>query len=292
MRVEFKRFDAIVFGVGGHVLPPQIVLPWEIEPVRSKLADVRFTVERCQSPAFDSDEITVIEAGIPGVVGTYIYETIDVTAKLQSLWRRYYYRVKAEGPDVELVYSEVKTWEADPKVYEREIMDRHQLLLEGETGVPCFAIIQRSADAPKCSECWDAVTHRTRVQDCPSCLNTGRQRPYFQPIQMVADFNPDAKLVQIAQFGEIHVGQTDVWWGGYPQLKPRDVILEVLSGRIWRVVNIRPIMPQRTIIQHVARLEAVNPSDVEYRSPVMQIDPALRRSLVAKFEASKKERRF
>jgi hypothetical protein len=84
----------------------------------------------------------------------------------------------------------------------------------------------------------------------------------------------------------------DAWWGAFPLVKNRDLLLEAQSGAIWRIVNVRPVQPQRTISQQVVRLERVNPSDVEYKSPILQVDPTLRRQLVATFEESKKERRF
>jgi hypothetical protein len=220
-----------------------------------------------------------------------VYETMDCTAALINFWRHYFYRVIATGPDAEHVVSEVKTYETSPTVPEEEIISRNLLLHESYTGVPCFAFIERTAEAPPC-HCVDPTTYRTRVSDCLTCLGTGKQRPYFQPIQVFVDWNPPAKMVQIAQFGEMQPGQVDVWWGAFPLLKPRDVFLEVVSGELYRIVMLHPVRPQRTTIQQVARLEQINRSDVEYRSPLFKVDPAVSKQLIAVFDHKKHERRF
>jgi hypothetical protein len=294
VRVEYKSVDVIIFGLGGArpegSMPSQVVITWQLEPVRTGLDQVLFRVERCLSPAFDVDEIVVIDHDIAGVNGQVIYETVDVTAALINRWRRYYYRIVAEGPDAEAVTSEVKSWDANLNAYEIEIIGRNQFLLEFNTGIPCFVFIERTADAPRCS-CIDPTTLRPMISDCPICLGVGRQRPFFLPIQTFADFNPTVDQVRLTAFGEMQPGQTDVWWGAFPPCKPRDLFLEAIEGKLWRVVNVRPVRFQATTIQQIARLEQVNLTDVEYRGG-LKVDPELRKSLIRQFEETRTDRRF
>jgi len=290
MRVEFESVDVIVMGIGGIGLPSQVSVAWRIEPVRSHLDQVGFRVERCLSPAFDQDEITVIDQ-VHGIIGQTIYETVDVTANLINRWRHYYYRVVADGPGVERVISEPKSWDANFNAYELEIIARNQLLLEFNTGIPCFVFIERTTGSPHCS-CWDPAAGRTTTSRCFSCLGTGRQRPYFAPIQTVADFNPTVDQVRMAGFGEMQPGQTDMWMGAFPPVKPRDLFLEAIEGKMWRVVNLRPVRFQATTLQQVTRLEQANLSDIEYQSPLLTVDPIMRKDLIRRFESIRTERRF
>jgi hypothetical protein len=290
MRVNFNQFDVVVMGIGGRLVSSQLDLTWTISPVRSLMDEVVFTVERCQSPAFDVLETKVV-ATVAGVPEQQVYEAVDRTPKLENFWRRYFYRVVASGPGSEVVTSEAKTWEADLDVYESEIVNRNDFLLQYNTGTPCFAFIQRTADAPPCT-CVDPATYRQRDANCPSCLNTGRQRPYFAPIQLYVDLNPDAKQVQVGNFGELHPFEKDAWSSAFPSLKPRDLILEAITARAWRIVNVRTIQPRGCTIQHVFRMEIVNPSDVEYSSPVLKPDPTARQAMIDAFQEDKKLRRF
>lgn len=290
MRVQFNNFDVVVMGIGGHLLPSQVVLSWTIAPIRSLADEVVFTVQRCQSPAFDPLETKKI-ATVQSETSQLIYETLDVTPALANYWRRYFYRVVAEGPGSEEVASEVKTWEADPDVYETEIISRNDFLLQYNTGTPCFAFIQRTADSPPCV-CVDPATYRQRTANCPSCLNTGKQRPYFLPIQVYVDLNPDAKTVQIGGLGEMHPNEKDAWSSAFPMVKPRDLVLEAISGIMWRIVNVRTIQPRGCTIQNIYRMQAVNQADVEYSSPVLKPDPTVRQGMIDAFQADKKLRRF
>lgn len=290
MRVNFTNLDVVVMGIGGKLVPSQVAVTWTISPIRSLGDQVTFTVERCQSPAFDAVETKVVGT-VQSAIGQLVYDAVDVTPALANYWRRYFYRVVADGPGSEHVVSETKTWEADPDVYEVEIIARNDLLLQFNTGTPCFAFIQRTTDAPRCT-CVDPATYRQRDANCPSCLNTGYQRPYFQPIQLYVDLNPDAKIVQIGNLGEMHPNQKDAWSSAFPMLKPRDVILEAISGLLWRVENVRVIQPRGCTLQNIFRMQAVNQSDVEYSAPMLKPDPSVRQAMVDAFQLDKRQRRF
>jgi hypothetical protein len=289
-RIDFAQFDIIVMQVGSPSVPPQVLVAWTIEPIRTGATDVLFHVERSQSPDFaDEDAIEEITTALPGVAGQTVYEYLDITVNLQNFWRRWYYRIRAEDTSLSKEYtSDVKTWESDAKIFELEIIARHDWLLRYETGTPCFALIERTAGGDHCQVCYNPSLGRPSKSQCSECFGTGRERPFFQPILTFVDFNPPAKATQMSQ-REMQVGQTNVWWSAFPQLKPRDLLVEVLSGERWRVVSVNPVGDVRTSVQHFATLERVSQRDIEHQ---IAIPVATQRSAVNELDAMKAERRF
>ena len=89
-RIDFAQLDIIVMQVGSPSVPPQVLVTWIIEPIRTGATDVLFHVERSQSPDFsDVDAIEEITLPVPGVAGQTVYEYLDITVNLQSFWRRW-----------------------------------------------------------------------------------------------------------------------------------------------------------------------------------------------------------
>lgn len=290
-RIDFAQFDVIVMQVGSPGVPPQVLLTWTIEPVRAAGDEIQFRVERSQTPDFtDTDAVEEITSPITGVAGKSVYEYLDITVNLQSFWRRYYYRITVEDvTPARSNTSEVKTWESDPKTFELEIIARHDWLLRYETGTPCFALIERTAGSDHCQTCYNPSMNRSTKSNCPECFGTGRERPFYQPILTYVDMNPEQKSTLIQSLGELQQGQKDVWWSAFPQLKPRDIFVEVMSGERWRVVGVNPVGDVSTDIHHFGRLEQINRRDVEYNIP---IDEAAQRAAVIELDQMKAERRF
>jgi hypothetical protein len=293
-RVEFSQFDVIVMQIGSPGVPPQVLISFTVEPIRNVAHSVRFRIERSQSPYMDESpsyttspyvsddrEIEIITEN-PGHIFYQSGQTV-------YMWRRWYYRIFATVESTgEEFRSEIKTWESDPKVFEIEIIARHDWLLRYETGTPCFALVERTAGADHCQGCYNESLGRTEISQCSVCYGTGRERPFYTPILSFVDFNPPAKVTASQQM-ELQAGQANVWWSAYPQLKPRDILVEVLSGKRWRVVKVNPIGDVRTSIQHFATLEEIKPRDIEYQ---IEIPADVQRTAVNDLEAMKDERRF
>lgn len=289
-RIDFAQFDIIVMQIGSPGVPPQVLVTWTIEPVRTGITSVEFHVERSQTPDFtDTDAVEEITPVITGVTGQTVYEYLDVTVNLQNFWRRWYYRIRAvDTASSKETTSDTKTWESAPKVFETEIIARHDFLLRYDTGTPCFALVERTAGGDHCQSCYNKSLGRSSKSQCTECFGTGRERPFFQPILTFVDFNPPAKVTQTQQ-REMQIGQTNVWWSAFPQLKPRDILVEVLSGERWRIISVNPVGETRTTIQHFGILERISQRDVEHR---ITIPAATQRQAVNDLEAMKTERRF
>jgi len=289
--LAFSRLDIIISELGG---PPaglaRVLVCWELVTQHSGLPSTRFSIERSLSPKFTEGEFDVIATDIQAEAGMYVYEFTDITSNLFSFWRMYFYRIRAETPEG-VVYSLAKTWESSPRPHELAIIERHDFVLRYLQGQPSFAFVERTIGSARCA-CYDATAGRSRRSNCTECLGTGRQRPFFDPIPFYVDYNPDEKLVQVASMGELQMNEKDSWFSAYPRLKPGDIIYQVQNAMLWRLVTVRPIQPQGTTIQHVARLTALERNEVEYQRLVQRIPPELLQDLVRQWELIKQERMF
>lgn len=290
--LAFRRVDIIIAQPGS---PPdgnaRVLVCWELVTQHSGLDQVSFSVERSLSPQFTDGEYDELETGIAGVAGQLVYEYDDVTPNLFSFWRRYYYRVRASTPEGEIV-SSTRTWETSPRPHELAIIERHDFVLRYLQGTPSFAFVERTADSAHCT-CYDKTTGRSKSSQCTLCLGTGRQHPYFEPIPLFVDYNPDEKLTQIANFGERQENEKDCWFSAYPQVKPGDIIYEVMPALLWRIGPlIKTIQPMGTTIQHICRLVAIGRDEVKYERLVQRIPDADLREIVQEWERIKEERMF
>ncbi len=289
--LAYRRLDIIIAGAGSTPADnSRVLVCWELVTQHSQLDQTSFAVERSLSPQFSEDEYEVLETAIAGEPGVMVYEYVDITPSLVNFWRRYYYRIRASTPEGEFV-SEAKTWETSPRPHELEIIQRHDFILQYLQGVPSFAFVERTADARHCI-CFDKTAGRPTRSDCTLCLGTGRQRPYFEPIPLFVDYNPDQELVNISNFGERQPKDKDCWFSAYPQMKPGDLIYEVLKGTIWRIANVNTIQPMGTTIQHVCRLTAIGRDEVEYSRLPQRIPDAMLQQIVQEWERTKEERMF
>jgi len=289
--LAFRRLDIIVAHPGS---PPEdnasVLVCWELVTQHRGLDEVTFRVERSLSPQFAEGEFVELARDIPASQGLFVYEYDDITPNLFSWWRKYFYRVVATTPNGDVV-SPVRTWETEPRPHELAIIERHDFALKYLQGTPAFAFVERTAEAPHCA-CFNKTTGRPGDSRCTLCLGTGRQRPFFEPIFFWVDFNPDEKLISISNLGERHPKDKDCWFSAYPQLKPGDLIYEVLPGILWRIARMHTVQPQGTTIQHVCRLSAVGREEVEYTRLPQKISPETRRSIVQQWERIKQERMF
>lgn len=289
--MEFRRLDIIIAQPGS---PPdgnaRILVCWELVTQHNGVEDITFTVERSQSPQFSEDEYDVISGDVVGQGGQLSYEFVDITADLLNWWRKYFYRIRATSPAGTTV-SEIRTWETEPRPHELEIIRRNDFILHYLQGTPSFAFVERTIGSARCV-CYDMTTGRSRGSDCTLCLGTGRQRPYFDPIPFFVDYNPDEKAANTSTFGEMQPKEKDCWFSAYPQMKPGDLIYEVMPATLWRIVFIKTTQPQGSTIQQLCRIAAIGRDEVEYSRLVQQIPDDELQSIVQEWETVKQERMY
>ena len=289
--LAFRRVDIIIAQIGAPPdLMPRVLVCWELVTQHSQLDETTFHIERSLSPQFTEGEYDDLGNPVSGVPGTMVYEAIDSTVNLASFWRRYFYRIRAETPEG-TVLSDAVTWQTEPRPHELEIIRRNDLILRFFQGVPSFAFVERTTDAAFC-ECYDLTAGRVTRSNCTLCLGTGRQRPYFEPIPMFVDYNPDEELVSVSNFGEMQPKEKDCWISAFPRVKPGDLIYEVMPALLWRIARVHTVQPMRTTIQQVCRVNALERSEVEYRRIVQRIPEETLKDLVQQWERLKEERMF
>ena len=288
MKIDFDTIDIIIADVGAPDRVSQVIVSWSIVPVHTGLESVSFQIERSLSPQFSDDEVDVVEDGISGETGNSIYQFTDITANLINFWRQYFYRVRAISED-EAFYSKVVTWTSSPRVYELDIIDRHDMVLRQFTGQPCFAFIERTTDGIRC-DCFSITLGRSTESNCTTCLNTGWLRPYMEPILTFVDFNPTDKKTDITPVGEMQTNQKQCWWSAFPILKPGDIIYQCKSATLWRIEQIGPVEPQGVNIQQTARISAYNRDEIEYRR--LRISDELLLGTLREWEVGRQGRHF
>ena len=155
-------------------------------------------------------------------------------------------------------------------------------------GVPTM-IFKKKRDGQHCPECWDEILKRVTKSNCTTCYGTGKLGGFYPPYEAWMNFEPDPKVTQVAEWGQRQSSQTDIQFTNYPLLSDGDVIVEMKNDRRWKVSNIRYPEKNRTTKLQIARVDAVNPSDIEYR---VDISEPRRKALLDEAEAREKEREF
>jgi len=220
-------------------------------------------------------------------------EFMDLTPRMIDLHKVYYYRVRAverkEGLILQEFSTPVFTWETDLDLVGLYVVEEHLFAYRYVMGVPTV-IFKKRKDAGYCPNCFDPVLKRVTKSNCTICFGTGKQLGFYPFIEGWMEFNPDPKAAQIVEWGERQASQTDIQFTNYPLLGLGDVIVEIQPNNYWKVVGpIRTAEKRRSITLQVARLDAVNRSDVEYK---LTVPDDVRRRLAKELEDIKREREF
>lgn len=282
--LRFKNISVIILTIE-HI--SQVLVRWSLEPTAQDLRNLRFYVDRGESPtAFE-------QLNAEGLPANGLYEFVDQTANLYDLNKVLYYRVRAveqspEGLPLQTFTSQETTWDGDLDLIGLYINEEHYFEMRYVDGVPAM-IFKKIHDGTYCPDCWDTVLKRVTRSNCRTCYGTGRLGGYYPPMDAWMKFEPDPKMEQIAEWGKRQVGQTDIMFTNYPLLTPDDIIVELKPNRFWKVESVRYPEKNRTILLQMARLNAVSTSDVEYK---INVPEDRRRALCDQMESREKEREF
>ena len=280
--IRFKTASCQVMSIE-HI--SRVLVEWSIEPTIQDLTALRFFVDRGESP----------NDMMPLSIGQSAYlpmEYMDLTPKMIDLQKVYYYRIRAveyqEGLPVQTFQTQPFTWETDLDLVGLYVVEEHLFAHRYVYGVPAV-IFKRIKDADYCPECFDPVLKRITKSRCTTCYGTGKRGGYHPFMETWMDFNPDPKTSNVPEWGEKQPSQTDIQFTNYPVLIVGDIIVEVQPNTYWKVANVRMTEKRRSITLQIARLDAVNRSDIEYQ---LGIPDEVRRRLVRELEAVRKEREF
>ena len=282
-RIHFEEISVTVLGIE---YVSKVRVGWRLAKSSQNLSRLRFYVDRAESP----NEWHQLNAE-PLTIGD-LPEYVDFTPNLKDLNKTYYYRVRAveveDDTPQQTFYSKQTTWDGDLDLVGIYVVDEHLFAMRWVYGVPAM-VFKKRHDGAHCPECWDKVLKRVTKSQCLTCYGTGKVGGYYPPIDVWMSFEPDPKVAQVTEWGLRQPTQTDIQFTNYPLLNVDDIIVELKPGRVWKVSNTRGPEKNRTVMLQFARLDAVNPSDVEQR---LEVPLARKLALLADAEKREKEREF
>jgi len=257
--LELKTFTAQILRLN------LIQIAWKIKDTDENIANFRFILGRSNSPGGPFDDIT-------GQL-INIFQFFDKHTQMKSNWRKVYYQLRVldvrSGSEV---LSEVVGLDAPPDFFLLEIRRRNDLYLRRFVGIRAAILVAKSF-GQKCPECWDQIQQRVRKSSCNRCFGSGYLGGFFPQVNAFVNFSPAPELVQIADLGERQPHQTDVWLSNFPELSPRDIIVEFPEQRRWRVVSVGRTQRLRATSRQLARVVEVNRNDIEWTFPVEEFVP-------------------
>jgi len=248
---------------------------------------VSFTTEQMINVRhFDIYRNTVLQGTVTSTPGINVYTYKDYTPELRDLFRIYEYKIIVRETGEE---SELFSWDTMYRVYEADILVRHDYLFHYNAGSPMFLHSERTdSSAPKCPNCWDITSQRS-IGSCPVCLGTGNQRPYYDPVLMWVEFGGKTKMLDVSLV-EVESNQKRLTASGLPRLKPGDIVHEPFKHELWKVEQVQPIGRDTAPVLQQAACKLLEPSHEHYTYLVLtDADMA---SLLAEMNSVNKERRF
>src|SRR5688572_9350229 len=152
--IRFKQVSVTVLSIE-HIC--RVLITWELEPTAQNLKDLKFFVDRGESPS----EFNQLDA-VP-VSANALYQYVDFTANLVDLDKIYYYRVRGVeyqgSTPVQTFTSEPTTWDGDLDLVGLYVVEEHLFKHRYVDGVPTM-IFKKRHDGVYCPTCWDPVLKR------------------------------------------------------------------------------------------------------------------------------------
>jgi len=281
--ISFSDISVIILSIDQE---SRVLISWKLQPTSQNLKNLKFYVDRGESPTEFTQLNTV------GLSPFGLYEYVDLTANTFDINKVYYYRVRAveelNGLTVQTFTSIETTWDGNLDFVGMYVVEEHLFELRWVDGIPAM-IYKKIRDGEYCTECWDTVLKRVTKSNCRTCYGTGRTGGYYPPYEAWMKFESDPKVEQVADWGRRQMGQTDILFTNYPLLSVDDIIVELKPNKFWKVERVTTPEKNRTTVLQMARLNQVNPADIEYK---IEVNEARRKVLCEQMASREKEREF
>lgn len=283
--IGFKSVQARILSVE---YIPRVLVTWELEPTSQNLKNLKFFIERGESPS----EFTQLNGD--GVAHDDLYEFIDYTASLYDAQKHYEYRIRAAevdpntGETLQEFVSQTADLDGTLDPVGLYVVEEHLFKYRHVDGIPALIYIKKH-EGESCPECWDHVMKRVTKSNCKTCFGTGFIEGYYPPIDGWMNFGPQTQVANIGTPGLSQPNKTQVDFTDWPTLRPGDVIFEIQNHLFWRVTQIVSPEKNRVPLLQQVQVSAINRSDIEYKLfiPRDRID-----NLLAQLEARKAEVEF
>jgi hypothetical protein len=281
--IRFSFLDVTILSIEKV---PRVLIKWDLEPTAQNLKDMRFFVDRGESPS-DMQQLNA-----EPILANGVREFVDYTAKLIDLHKIYYYRVRAveffNSTAVQTFQTEVQPINGNLDLVGLYIVEDRLFEHRYVDGVPVM-IFKKKREGSTCPECWDPVLKRVTKSNCLTCRGTGKLGGFYPPIDGWMKFDLEPKMAQVVEWGVRQANQTDIEFTNYPLLNLDDIILECKPHKFWKVTLVRPFDKNRATMLQLARVDAVYPKDIEQ---TLEVPEARRLALVAQLNERDKEREF
>jgi hypothetical protein len=236
----------------------KLMVQWSYVPTFENFADYEFLLERSLSPESGYEPVAKFNDTV---------QFLD-TVNYKRLWKTVYYRIKITHlPSGKTAYSENGKIGYEPNLEALEIIRRNNILLKNKRhgiGVP-IAVCLRKRSGQRCPECWDLEKQRVRASNCDSCFQTGYLDGFYSPIITWANMTPDTKTNPLPQWGETEPNDTRIFIGNYPEVLPKDVIIEPSILRVWTVENVDTTARRGHTLHQLLGLAYVDRNSVLYK---------------------------
>ena len=255
---SFKRVNVTIFVAGS---PSLTVIDWEFNPSVIPLSRYEITIYRGESPT----EMTAIGGPLKAAEFT---EFEDRSARLFSQDRIYYYKVFAKNLETgTIVESATSHRDGLPDIVGNYVVEEHNFLFKQVIGLPSYVYKKQKQGEARCSNCWDPVLKRTNKSTCYECHGTGFAGMgiggYYNPTYTWIDYSANIQNETVNQWGKTNEKQADLFMSNYPRLSVGDVIVELLSDRVWKVFMVRETERRRSPMLQIIRADQCDKDSVE-----------------------------
>lgn len=286
--------------------PARILVRWQMEQESEELADAEFFVERSYTQdskigfqdvdihgnarpdpvGLSSNNFTVVSQIIDGLSDSNF---VDHSPEIASLSNDLVYRVRCRRKSTQEEFiSKEASLDRNIDLVGLYVSDEVNFELMDVTGVPCLVYNRRSTGV-YCTKCFDKIQKKRLFSGCKTCFDTGWVGGFYDPIDCYVDITPNQKSLQIAPWGSVQENESPMMLSNFPVVNPGDVIRELESARMWRVVRINVTEKRRALMVQFPTMTEIKPGDVEYKIPV---DESFVQKKLEEFRKIKRLREF
>jgi hypothetical protein len=231
---------------------------WEIGNFVGNIRQFEFSVLRSESSAGPWDSIS------PIFQDQYYFR--DVSPPKMHKWRTIFYLLRIRDKVTnETADFGPTSQSAEPDLIALEINRQEDLLFREFVGRICWLFPVRTFGAY--CVCFDRVSGRRTKSNCLNCYDTGFLGGYLSPIQCFVQFDPSGQQAVPTAFKEKQDNKTTARLISFPQVKPKDIIIEVENTR-WRLDSVTTTQRLRSVVHQELTLKEIEKGDVEYKLPV------------------------
>jgi hypothetical protein len=236
--------------------PGMLVAYWTFRPTIHSLEEVSVKVFRSDHPESGFEEVG--EIAYPQ---TYF---VDQTANQYDFWRQFYYKVTVVVDDRTIEAGPAKVGSDAAPMTEEMVRQISITLRFG--GEPVFVYMKIHGEV-RCPNCWDPALKKVTRSKCPTCFATGWLGGFRPPVLTCGLLISEAETDHPDQTSR-QPAQTTLRISNFPEVRSRDIIREVNSGEIWRIVNVSPVRMHDYVTHQNLTLKRLVASEVEHSLPI------------------------